>query len=403
MATFSEGLAITLALALGLSVLYLVTAGVTKRAARWKAAWVFRGVARRLQLSPGAGELSGTISGIPVRVFAKGLTLFVTVTGVDPGLNLRARNRDEVIDGHLVGDPHFDRLFEVRGEPLATTAILGRRARQRLIDVLHRSTGITARSGVLRFQTPVVDVGARGVVDIVRELVAAVSIMGTPADPRGALLDTAHADPSPNVRRRALRVASENWPDDASVQEANHRALADADLENRVYAARRLGPSEREIVKNIFEAAPAAPPLARAKALVTLVELTEPAEKAQVILLALSDDDLQVRIAALTAAGARGVALESELEEVMIGRLSSAGEDEVTALCEVLRDFGSLRAVSPLLGLGRTFATRAARGIQKRAGIFDPGALSVADPSSAGALSVSADRGAVSLGDGKKR
>lgn len=380
--------------------------------------------------------LDGTVDGIPVAVESVGRAKATkyTARGAPYGVQLRARG---VLDGVVgvvtgsrveVGDPAFDRMVEVDGDPRLLTALLDVDTRLRLIAFFGGGgrdcviqEGAVSRTVRTEVKSPQqVRIRLEEVAEIARTLRTAEQ------DPDAALRRVADADPCAQVRLHAcrylgdaaglVRVGTAPGEPDALRAEALEAALVlggvgvskagrspDCDgPDGRSPDEDGLVEALRRAVVDDAESAPVDAARVRHAALTLLWGMDPHAARAAWAAL---EHQGPVGRRVYAALAARVAAAHSEA--ALLVCLGDADAEVRLAATRGLGEVGTARAVLPLRGLtGGALAVgaqaqaayQAIVAIQGRLGAVEPGRLALAvGAGPEGALSEAVDEGRVSL------
>jgi hypothetical protein len=137
------------------------------------------------------------------------------------------------------GDPSFDSLVAVGGNPLLLAAALDQATRKCLIKLFHESRVVHAGCAA----TPVADLPAREIMKECPELLKVAKNMSPRrliGEHLNAVLRHLHTDPVPEVRKRNLKVLLHEFSGDAVSVSVAREALQNSDPDVRVMAAEFL-------------------------------------------------------------------------------------------------------------------------------------------------------------------
>jgi HEAT repeat protein len=326
------------------------------------------------------------------------------------------------------GDAWFDERVTATGDPVLVAALFDASLRRHVLAAA--AGGGSFEGGVLRLDLPGTLRSAAALVSRTRAAVGLARRFCTPRDVAARLASNARRDPVPAVRITCLDRLRESFA--ARARHALRAALSDPDPAVRLRAATALPGTDQEALLALarsFEvdeslqaraiAALARPP-ARAMGRVLRAALKSgrrAAAREAIRALGLSrsraalapltavsgSEDAGMRLTAIRALGATGL---PGAQEALVSVLGSVSAEEREAAASALGALGTVAAVGPLRaavgahpedrGL-RLAATRAIGAIQARAGA-EPGWLSVAAESQAGALSLAdSESGRLSL------
>jgi hypothetical protein len=298
-----------------------------------------------------APRLTGILEGHPFVV-----DVFARSAGRATTLHSRVRVPLDLHGVHLgrggpgprrtVGDPAFDQLVSVHGDPVRASALLDHETRARVVGWLAEGVSVDAEG--VTFEQPGYVASAEELERRVREVVAAARSLDHPLT-AAAAWRVATTDPVPGVRRRAtqhlLDHLERGHPDHGLLEALAHHLTEPADR-LRVARLRRDTTTLRELV---------------------------------------SSPGVEVARAAAVALARAAPGADRHLEVALLGWLGEGRADVVEALGAV----GSVASVRRLRSLadrvlvvdGSAAAAREAiRAIQARAG-GEAGALAVADAS----------------------
>lgn len=260
-----------------------------------------------------------------------------------------------------VGDPAFDEVVHVHGDPVRASAMLDHETRAAALG--WAADGVRVDAEGVTFEQPGYVASAEELERRVREVVAAARSLDHPVT-AAAAWRVATTDPVPGVRRRAtqhlLDHLERGHPDHGLLEALAHHLTEPADR-LRVARLRRDTTTLRELV---------------------------------------SSPDAEAARAAAVALARAAPGADRHLEAALLGWLGEGRADVVEALGAV-GSVASVHRLRPLADRGwvvdgsAAAAREAIRAIQARAG-GEPGALAVAEPSG-GELSVPAEdrRGAL--------
>lgn len=386
----------------------------------------------------------GTVVGASVSVAIKTATdeddqnprtyLFVAVDAERIPRGLRFGEESGKGEDVLTGDPVFDDLVEVHGEPSLVLALFDKELRQK-VAVCVRGGGSLA-DGRLTYRSllglPQADIPAtlRDALDLATRL---SSSEGGGLCAR--LARNAVTDPLPAVRLLNLYQLQERFPSASETREASRADLPDPSPWVRLAAARFLGDEALDVLEALAKDREV--PDQAAMEAVALLAARLPADRAGALLLdvvksrtgdaqrqaveelgrlrhppafgplvvVMDRGDTRTAAAAATALGALG---DSRAEASLLGVLARGDSDVRLAAAQALGALGSVQAVAPLLALLEsrgldTAARQTVRGaigaIQSRLIGAGAGQLSVADAAGkTGRLSLAgAEAGALSL------
>lgn len=264
-----------------------------------------------------------------------------------------------------LGDEEFDRLVVVKGDPLVARALLDARTRRAVAELL-TDLGASVHEGSVVLDVARTVTDASWVVERVTRLAGLVrDLREAEAHLDDRLVDLVREDPAPGIRRAAFKDLKGRRPErltpllDTLVRDRDPgvRALA-ADLAGDLPTLRRL--------------------------------------------FAQTEDEEALVYAAMAVVRHRDGGAESAL-------LTHAAHPNATvrvAVADALGAVGTVRAVETLLpltrgllvdGAAKAAATAAIAAIQSRLGQVEAGRLSVVEDTLAGAVSVAAQVGAVSV------
>lgn len=398
--------------------------------------------------------VTGSLDGLRVELGSydagggvRGTRIVVRGMGHGPfGLTVRPESVgkafERVFDGgeYELGDPAFDAVAYVQGDPSIARAVLGIPARKGLAELLRGRLGPPGPGG----ETLEVSASLAGdalTVEIPREaksgaafLPAALGSLAALAkdlvlsgDAPARIAANLPAEEPAGVRLGHVKLLAREFPDLPVTRDALRAACRDADARVRLEAAEALGEEGRETLLGVASAEDAREEDAT-RAVETLGRRLPPADAARLLDSALGASRFRLARACVTALGlAEGIdpgseaaaalerALLSPVEEVaaaaarslasadvvssetgLVGALGHAEADVRLAAAEALGRVGTIAAVAPLqecgaahaLDLSLRRATRQAIGeIQSRAPGASPGQLSLA-AASAGQVSL---------------
>jgi HEAT repeat protein len=317
------------------------------------------------------------------------------------------------------GDPHFDALVEVRGDPVVAAAFLGASMRRFIL----RAAAYPARfdHGVLDLQLPEVPQRTTSLVSAVRATVALARRMTAPRNLAARLTSNALRDPVPAVRLNCLERLRESFPGGA--RPVLRAAMRDPDGAVRLQAAIALGAEGRTALLGLAKDARLDEAI-QARAIATL-DRVPVQELSRILATAMKRSRRAVALAVVTALGDSGTgsavaslaplvgAADPEIrlsairalgatdqpaaQGALIEALDSDASGAREAAARALGELGTVTSVAPLraavdahpLDLGlRRIARRAIEAIQARAAGAAPGQLSVTDDAGAGGLSL---------------
>jgi hypothetical protein len=253
------------------------------RAGTWKsaaAACRLEGVVTNERL--GARVLGGTRGPLSVRLHSLSGTVSgragtrITLTGLSPRLSISPAEEER--DDVRVGDRHFDRALQLRGEPFEIQAILDVQTRSHLRALFatrdglgggHRLVSIEGGQLVVDcWDSPVATRAERLAVALEDALTLGQRLVDPPAaeERLGAIF---RDDPEPKVRLRALKTLADERPDHPATHAAARAALGSEDDEIRLVGALASGAEGRETLR-AMAGSPAIDDAVSAKAMTAL-------------------------------------------------------------------------------------------------------------------------------------
>lgn len=166
--------------------------------------------------------------------------------GPEPGGPRRALNEKDV----LTGDPEFDALVWVKGDP--TTIVAAFDGGTRRLATRFTQRGAILMQGVLRAPSRLGRSAAPAqVVAAMRSLVELARRLAIQNELAVRLARNANRDPVARVRANCLDQLAERFPRDDGTTRAFRSALSDRDPLVRVTAARHLGAAGRPVLLSI--------------------------------------------------------------------------------------------------------------------------------------------------------
>lgn len=388
-------------------------------------------------------DANGGVSGTRIVVRGMGHGPF----GLTVGPESVGKAFERIFDGGEIelGDPAFDAIAHVHGDPSIARAVLGIPGRKGLAELLRGRLGLPGGGG----ETLEVSASLAGdalTVEIAHEakqgtafLPAALGALAALAkdlvlsgDAPARIAASLPTEEPAGVRLGHVKLLAREFPDLAATRDALRAACRDADARVRLEAGEALGEEGRETLLGVATAEDAREEDAT-RAVETLGRRLPPAEGARLLSSALGAGRLRLARACATALGlAEGVAPGSEAaaalerallspvgevaaaaarslasvslvssETGLVGALGHAEADVRLAAAEALGRVGTTAAVVPLKECGAAYAfdlslrraTRRAIGeIQSRTPGASPGQLSLASES-AGQLSLAPEGG----------
>ncbi len=166
-----------------------------------------------------------------------------------------------------VGDEEFDRKVLVRGHPVLAAALLDVDARRKIAELVGH--GCQIRGGRLVVSLPLILRNRDQFLATVGGLLDLVRSLSNPSNPAILLASNVRIDPLPKVRLRNLELLLERFPRRSETTDVLLEAVADQAVEVRLRAAAALGEKGRSTLLEIVED-PASGDEIRADALLTL-------------------------------------------------------------------------------------------------------------------------------------
>lgn len=337
-------------------------------------------------------------------------------------VSLRA-DREQGFD-FLIGDDRFDTKINARGNEVACRAVLDADARAAALNAFSMLQKLRIEDGIAfwRFDGPLYAV--ESLETALDRMIPAVRGFVLASADLERIAGHVATDPCTGVRLRCLDLLVRKFPNRPETTAAIRAGFSDTDREVKLVAASRLGEEGWAVILESIDAGQPEPVRERA---IREVGRQFPSERAVPILRrSIMDPLVNVRIAAIETLAEHypedlvKVAVRSgaplEVQEALLAAASKVGakaELVLLALAERGEDAIRLQAIIGLASVGtvaaiprlRELGVAALRNaveitvaeIQARLEGAEPGQLTLAEPKDAGALTLTAGEGALSM------
>jgi HEAT repeat protein len=266
------------------------------------------------------------------------------------GLTLRPETRSRLAEEIELGDPAFDNVFRIGGDPTLARALLDAGTRRRLLDLARDNNQLHIVDGAVRLD--IASTSRRVLSRRLSQLVDAVRLLTQPRSVADRLAAIAVRDPQPEMRRRAVTALSRQFREEGGAIAALRLACDDASPEVRFEAASALGPEGRATLLDLAERGARCAPRA-----IDAIDGGVPPERVIALLEGAAHDDLELARACLGLLGRIGsdaciAALVGQLEippQTLDAILGTRSDALAAAAAAALGHTGSPRAEAPLI------------------------------------------------------